>query len=339
MVSQIRAGKEVKEMPYIAPEIIETVKRIDLLTYLQRYAPQELVHCSGNTYTTRSHDSLKISNGKWCWWSRDIGGRSALDYLIKVRGYSFLEAVELLAERMPALPVVSEGAEEKPKIRKLLLPPPYKNAEQVLAYLKRRGIDSSILCACVEQGILYESREHHNAVFVGKDRKGVPKYAALEGTSDVRFKGEANGSDKQYAFSIPAKVHPIGTQVHVFESPIDLLSHATLQLLEGQDWRQEHLLSLSGVYRTARNRSESRLPVALRRYLTDYPEVRCVITHLDNDRTGESARAVITETLPADYVLRHELPRQGKDVNDLLCIQRGLPVMERKKEQKERREV
>ena len=72
---------------------------MDLLTYLKNYEPYELVHFSGNTYTTRTHDSLKISNGKWMWWSQRTGGRSALDYLIKVRGYSFLEAVELLAER------------------------------------------------------------------------------------------------------------------------------------------------------------------------------------------------------------------------------------------------
>ena len=67
---------------------------MDLLTYLKNYEPYELVHFSGNTYTTRTHDSLKISNGKWMWWSRGIGGRSALDYLIKVKDYSFLEAVE-----------------------------------------------------------------------------------------------------------------------------------------------------------------------------------------------------------------------------------------------------
>ena len=54
---------------------------MDLLTYLKNYEPYELVHFSGNTYTTRTHDSLKISNGKWMWWSRGIGGRSALDYL------------------------------------------------------------------------------------------------------------------------------------------------------------------------------------------------------------------------------------------------------------------
>ena len=83
-------------MPYIPPEVVQEAKRMDLLTYLKNYEPSELVHFSGNTYTTRTHDSLKISNGKWMWWSRGIGGRSALDYLIKVKDYSFLEAVELL---------------------------------------------------------------------------------------------------------------------------------------------------------------------------------------------------------------------------------------------------
>ena len=64
-------------MPYVAPEVVQRVKQIDLLTYLKNYEPYELVHFSGNVYTTRSHDSLKISNGKWMWWSRGIGDRSA----------------------------------------------------------------------------------------------------------------------------------------------------------------------------------------------------------------------------------------------------------------------
>lgn len=48
-------------MPYVAPEVVQRVKQIDLLTYLKNYEPYELVHFSGNVYTTRSHDSLKIS--------------------------------------------------------------------------------------------------------------------------------------------------------------------------------------------------------------------------------------------------------------------------------------
>lgn len=83
-------------MPYIAPEVITEAKRMDLLTYLREYEPGELVKFSSNTYTTRTHDSLKISNGKWMWWSRGIGGKSALDYLIKVRGMDFVGAVQTI---------------------------------------------------------------------------------------------------------------------------------------------------------------------------------------------------------------------------------------------------
>ena len=64
------------------------------MTYLRRFEPQELVHIGGDTYATRTHDSLKISNGKWCWWSRGIGGTTALDYLTTVEGVSFLDAVQ-----------------------------------------------------------------------------------------------------------------------------------------------------------------------------------------------------------------------------------------------------
>lgn len=59
-------------MPYIAPEVITEAKRMDLLTYLKNYEPSNLVRFSSNTYCTKEHDSLKISNGKWMWWSRGI---------------------------------------------------------------------------------------------------------------------------------------------------------------------------------------------------------------------------------------------------------------------------
>ena len=80
-------------MPFIAPELIIQAKQMDLLTYLRNYEPYELVKFSGNTYCTRTHDSLKISNGKWMWWSRGIGGKSALGQIFlhpafKSFGYS-----------------------------------------------------------------------------------------------------------------------------------------------------------------------------------------------------------------------------------------------------------
>lgn len=84
-------------MAGVTKEQIAKAKEWDLLSYLQAYEPQELKKSGPREYCTRTHDSLKISNGKWMWWSRGIGGRSAVDYLIKVRGYTFMEAVQTIA--------------------------------------------------------------------------------------------------------------------------------------------------------------------------------------------------------------------------------------------------
>lgn len=49
-------------MPFYEPDVVAEAKKLDLLTYLQNYEPQELVHVSGNVYCTKTHDSLRISN-------------------------------------------------------------------------------------------------------------------------------------------------------------------------------------------------------------------------------------------------------------------------------------
>ena len=66
-------------MSYVTPEQVTQAREMDLLTYLQLYEPDNLVRFSGETYCTKDHDSLKISNGKWNWFSRGVGGRTALD--------------------------------------------------------------------------------------------------------------------------------------------------------------------------------------------------------------------------------------------------------------------
>ena len=81
---------------YVSPETIEKAREIDLLSYLKACEPYELVYNGGGEYSTKTHDSLKISNGKWYWWSRGFGGKSALDYLVKVREIEFTRAVEML---------------------------------------------------------------------------------------------------------------------------------------------------------------------------------------------------------------------------------------------------
>ncbi len=246
------------------PAVIEQARQIDLLSYLQRYEPSNLKRVAGNVYCTREHDSLKISNGKWYWWSRGIGGYSALDYLMKVRELGFVEAVQTLTGDMgdwkPPPPAVKK---DEPKV--LLLPEKNADCDKVTEYLFGRGVDYQLIQDCIAEGIIFESRPYHNAVFVGKDESGKPKYAALRSTLGSTFKQDASGSDKRYSFRLLAR-EPTD-KVHLFEAAIDLLSYATYLKCEGKDYKAANLLSLSGVYQPQKELSESKIPIALSTYL------------------------------------------------------------------------
>lgn len=317
-------------MPYIDPEVIAEVKKMDLFTYLSNYEPHELVRFSGGVYCTRTHDSLKISNGKWDWHSRGIGGRSALDYLIKVNGMSFLEAAAQIAGRaMIKPPVYAPAAEQKPKAE-FALPPRDKDCAKVEKYLhNKRGISHDVISYCIDRHILYQTRngKYANAVFVGHDATGIPRYAGLRGTTG-NYQGDAEGSDKRYSFAIPN----YSTHLSVFESAIDLLSYATLEDMWLPDDFYNDLLSLSGVYQPKKNIKETILPPALTQYLKDHEKITHIHLHLDNDRTGRLATEAILTILPKKYTVTDEPPTSGKDYNDQLCDHLKLsrtPIRER----------
>ena len=168
-------------MAYVSEEEIRNARQVDLLSYLKANDPAELVHISGQTYCTRDHDSLKISNGKWYWFSRGFGGVSALDYLMKVKGLTLPQAVEAVSGKVTlSSPLSNKQAEPAP--RRLILPEKNNTADYVIRYLTGRGIHPAVIRYCLENLLLYESREYHNAVFVGYDERGLPRYAALRGT-------------------------------------------------------------------------------------------------------------------------------------------------------------
>ena len=307
-------------MPYIAPEVITEAKRMDLLTYLREYEPGELVKFSSNTYTTRTHDSLKISNGKWMWWSRGIGGKSALDYLIKVRGMDFVQAVQtIMGNGSVSFPTCKniKSYEEQP----LLLPQKSPTTEVVFDYLFGRGIDYEIINHCLEQELIIESLPYHNAVFIGYDENKEPKYAAYRATNQSRIMGDCTGSKKQYSFRLTAENTG---EVHLFECAIDLFSYATLMKLEGKDWRQFNLVSLAGVYSPKQKIEDSKVPVTLGRLLEKDKTIRRIVLHLDNDIAGRKATKALQTILSDKYEVVDDPPQYGKDVNDFLCKRLGI---------------
>ena len=311
------------------PAVIEQARQMDLLSYLQRYEPSNLKRVAGNVYCTREHDSLKISNGKWYWWSRGFGGVSALDYLIKVKGYGFVEAVETVVGGIADWkPSPSAPPKDEPKV--LLLPPKNKDCDRVTEYLFGRGIDYRLIQDCITDGTIFESADYHNAVFIGKDENGTPRYAACRSTMGS-FKGDASGSDKRYSFRLLAKVP--SASVHLFEAAVDLLSYATYLKCEGKDYRTENLLSLSGVYQPKKELGESKIPIALTTFLKANPQIKTIFLHLDNDKTGRLCTAALKERLQKDYEIVDAPPPVGKDINDFLLSYLGIarPVPHRER--------
>ena len=304
-------------MPYYTEEQIKHARSIDLLTYLQTFEPTELIHVRGNTYCTREHDSLKISNGKWMWWSRGFGGSSALDYLIKVKGMQFLDAMKILTEEGHNLhhsDITTMRYPGNDGERKLLLPEKSETNLQVIRYLASRGIDKEIICECIDKGILYESLPYHNCIFVGYDEKGTAAYACYRATNGERLMGDAAGSDKRYAF----RINRAGSTIHVFESAIDLLSYATLMKIKTGEWKAEPMVSLGGVYAPSPNKPNIKIPSALDNALQNHTDVKTIALHLDSDLAGRSAARSITDQLGNRYVIRDEPPPVGKDCNDYL---------------------
>ena len=140
---------------YVTPEEIERARQTDLLSYLREKDPSQLVHVAGQTYCTLEHDSLKINNGKWYWHSKGFGGASALDYLVKVKGYSLPRAVELiLGQGNPMIPAACR--KEKQDRGNLILPEKEANSNRVSCYLRRRWIHPAIISYCLENKTLYE---------------------------------------------------------------------------------------------------------------------------------------------------------------------------------------
>ncbi len=306
-------------MAYFTPEQISRAKEIDLLTYLQNYNHEELVYESRNTYHTRTHDSLKINNGMWYWFSRNIGGKTALEYLIQVEDYSFTDAVSHLLNQkgLEKRYIPKQILTEKEKIDRLHLPKKAPNNYKVISYLQSRGISKSIIDECINKGFIYQEYLKNNVVFVGYDEDNNPRYAGVRGTNSSRYMHDAYGSDKAYSFKLKSVID--NNSVHLFESAIDLLSYATFKELKNEKWDEENLLSLAGIYSPGKDILNSKIPKTVSNFLENNSNIDTIYIHFDNDNAGRIATQALINSFSDSYKVIDDPPKSGKDFNDYLC--------------------
>ena len=307
-------------MPKLSDEQISKAREIDLLEYLLTYEPTNVRQSKGrpNQHEMVEHDSLKISNGKWFRHSTQEGGFSALDFLVKIRGVHFVDAVQSLTSGYVISSYQSKPSQKTkpPPVppKPFTLPKPNRNNDQVIAYLRGRGIDRDVIKQAVSAGVLYESLKHR-CVFVGKDENGKPKFACERGiTGDL--KKDIAGSSKQYGFILPPNEQNEpnakgSTVLAVFESPIDTLAHATIHDIGQTGW-DGYRLSLGGVSSKA-----------LYGFLERNEQISNIQLCLDNDAAGHDATNRIIKELLSDTKYSHikikiAQPPIGKDYADTL---------------------
>lgn len=285
--------------------ILDNARSIDLIPFLERYKGFHFRHFNSE-YRCAEHTSLAVKSDRlsWYWHSKGIGGFGAIDFLMKVDDYDFKGALAVLADEPTTAPVPPPTIATQ---RDFILPERAKNDRRVFAYLsKTRGLDSEIIQELIQEKKLYEDTKG-NAVFVGYDEQGKPRYATLRETyTDKPFRMDCVGSDKRYCFCM----NGTSDRLCLFESAIDCLSHATLEnRIQGNAgaYRVDNRLSLGGTS-----------GIALAHYLQRYTHITELVFCLDNDDTGRKrAISLAREYAKKGYYTRLELPIL-KDYNEVL---------------------
>ena len=294
-------------MSFIAPEKLAEFRKIDALSYMLSCEPNELQHDGHNRYRLHSEHSCVVSPRGWYAWERRKGGRSAIDFLCAIRGLSLIEA----CKRVGGASVVHFEQSEPFERGEMCLPPPNDNNRRVFAYLRKRGIDDTIIKWCFDSNLIYEEKRYGSCIFVGYDEEQKPKYAFVRGTyANSKFRQEIRSSQKKYCFRICKDEN---TTLNIFESAIDALSFATLMKNKGKDWQSVNYLTLGGV--GSFNKDD--LPLALLNCLERMPQTEKINLCLDNDKAGIDASRYLRGKLQNDYQIAIHYPRY-KDWNDYL---------------------
>ncbi len=255
-------------------EEIEKANNVDLVSLAESYGFQTEKSGKDAIHLKKS-GGLYIFPKQNCYYLHTADDKlkegGAIRFVMLQEGLSFGAAVaKLLDEEYVTFRGTSTHYKPEPKAP-LVLPEKAENFKRAYWYLVSvRGIEPSIVSALMNEKKVYQEAKYGNAVFVGYDRDGTPKYCSMRSTyQNSSFKADADNSDKSYPFFCEGK----SDLAIITEAPIDLMSHATLCLMLGKtNWRQDHRLSM-GCLSTA----------ALDRYLEWHPEIKKLVFAFDND--------------------------------------------------------
>ncbi len=302
----------------------EQARRTDIASILRSQG--ETLKRSGSEYEWRDGSQKVTIRGNLWYHQYEQTGGDTIDFVRRYYNKSYPEAVEYLLSGCGRTLAVSPPVikERKP----FVLPKQNDNMRRVYAYLiNRRGIDSKVLNAFTVKGMIYESADYHNVVFVGFDSSGMPVHAHKRGTGlESSYKGNTDGSDPRNSFHWHGK----SGKLYLFEAPIDMLSFISIQKIKDVNtvWARESELRNSGIFecelsaaacRWQRHSYAASCGVSdhvMWQMMKDNPNLKEVRLCRDNDEAGHQANKRTSDALILKCVPYEILVPVHKDWNE-----------------------
>lgn len=275
----------------------EIARQTDIADLLRRQG--ETLKRSGSELEWRDGSQKVTVRGNLWFHQYDQEGGDAIDFVRRFYNKTYPEAMEYLLGGCGGMLTVSPPVQRKPP-KPFVLPEKNENMRRVFAYLlNRRGIDRDVLYAFSHKGMIYESADYHNAVFVGFDQDGIPRHAHKRGSgSESTYKGNQDGSLPEYSFHW----HGTSDKLYLFEAPIDMLSFISIHK---NSWKTHSYAAACGV-------SDQ----VLWQMMKDNPKIQKVYLCLDSDEPGQAAAKRISDKLFTKGIQHEILVPIHKDWNE-----------------------
>jgi len=164
----------------------------------------------GSYYTTKEMDSIRIKDRRVWFRNSESAGGDAISFVQHFHGMSFPEAVRFLLSfnGYPVdspVPVPRQRSRPPPQRERpaFVLPPPNGDNGRVHAYLQGRSVSPGVIDEFIEAGLLYEDREHHNCVFVGRPIDLISWFTLYGRSNAVALCGLYDGPLETYLADYP----------------------------------------------------------------------------------------------------------------------------------------
>lgn len=303
--------------PPFTPDEMDIVRQTDLPDLFASLGYQVKSKGSYHTLTEMPHIMIKHRASYYDNYERTWGDaitflqahhnmdfKQAVHYLLKHNGHRH-EQSKLKSPRLSPPPQKTKPPAE------FILPEANVDHRRVFAYLIKRDISRDVIVDFIRNGLLYESADYHNAVFVGINAKGKAVNAYKRGTYDQNgngFKGDVPGGDKNNAFRLPTD--PANDTIFCFESPIDLMAYIS-------------------IYKEPKTNAVALCCLhdgTLEQYLKENPHIKSITFCLDNDKWGrETTDRLNAKYSQRGYAISALFPPKGKDWAEYAATKRIHP--------------